>query len=73
MTGICSKHQTPASDCVLCNTDIRDVLPDYDKKIAEAEAAGRHTCVCGFEYFLTTDACPRCGRQNYCEIGHDGN
>ena len=39
-------------------------FPDWDKKAAEAEAAGLTTCKCGFEYYLTTDICPLCGERD---------
>ena len=34
---------------------------EYEAKVAEAEAAGRYTCPCGFVYYKTVDSCPRCG------------
>ncbi len=62
--SICSKHQKYDKDCKLCNTDIRELLPDFDKKLAEAKAAGEHTCEkCGFVYYLTVDYCPSCDTQ----------
>lgn len=62
MAGICSRHVDAEPGCELCAIDIRDVLPDYDKKLAEAKAAGEHKCECGFTYFKTTDTCPLCSR-----------
>jgi len=61
--SICSRHQKYQADCKLCNANPRDLFPDWDKKVAEAEAAGLYTCVCGYEYYLTTDSCPFCGEQ----------
>ncbi len=61
--SICSIHHEYNKDCKLCNTHPRDVFPDWDKKVAEAEAAGKTTCKCGFEYYLTTDSCPLCGER----------
>lgn len=63
MPSICSRHREPQPDCHLCQTDVRDVLPDYDKMTAEAETAGRHTCECGFVYYKTVSACPLCYRR----------
>lgn len=62
MSGICSAHQHYEPSCELCNTDVREVLPDYDRKKAEAEAAGEHDCECGFTYYKTTSFCPKCSR-----------
>jgi len=64
MSGLCSIHggRTVAT-CRACNADPRKVLPDWDKKCAEAEAAGTHRCTgCGFVFYLTTNDCPKCGR-----------
>ena len=61
MAGVCSRHMdTCDPDCPACNTTIRELLPDYDKKHAEALAAGQHTCICGFTYYFTTNLCPLC-------------
>jgi len=62
VSGICSQHQGYEPSCDLCNTDIREFLPDYDKKHAEAEAAGLHKCDCGFEHYRTISFCPMCSR-----------
>lgn len=63
MSGICSRHRHHESGCRLCNTEARDILPDFDRKLAEAEAAGRQKCPgCGFVYYRTVEACPLCGR-----------
>jgi len=62
MTSICSQHQHIDPDCAACNADIRDLLPDYDKKHAEALAAGLHDCECGFQYYKTVSFCPLCSR-----------
>lgn len=58
--SICSAHQTPDPNCRLCQIKAKDVLPNYAEKHAEAEAAGEHTCECGFVYYKTTDSCPLC-------------
>lgn len=61
---ICSKHREPVDGCKLCQVTARDVLPDYDAKLAEAKLAGSHKCEhCGFIYYLTSDVCPKCSRQ----------
>jgi len=60
--SICSQHREPDAACSLCQADIRDLLPDFDRKVAEAEAAGQQTCAaCGFVYYRTTWECPLCG------------
>lgn len=62
MAKICSMHQRFDPSCKLCNTDVRDLLPDYDRKMAEAKAAGTHVCEeCEFHYYKTVDLCPLCG------------
>jgi len=59
--SMCSIHQTPDPECDICKTDVRDALPDYDKKHAEAVKAGLYICKnCKFEYYKTTDTCPLC-------------
>jgi hypothetical protein len=59
--SICSAHQKPDPNCRLCQLHPRDLFPDWDKKVAEAEAAGTIKCrKCGFEFYLTTDICPKC-------------
>lgn len=62
MAGICSAHWGPEPEpgCAACAADIRDAFPYYDEMVARAEAAGRHTCECGFVYFKTTRICPLC-------------
>lgn len=62
MSGICSAHPWHEPDCDLCNTDIRELLPDYDAMIARSEAAGTHDCECGFTYYRVIDFCPLCSR-----------
>jgi hypothetical protein len=37
-----------------------DLLPDWDEKLKEAEAAGAVRCRCGFFYYRTAPACPLC-------------
>lgn len=61
MAGICSAHQGFDPDCRLCGLEGRDILPDYDAKMAEAEAAGRTTCACGYVHYRTISLCPLCG------------
>ncbi|KKL72493.1 hypothetical protein LCGC14_2084390 [marine sediment metagenome] len=69
MASICSKHQEADPDCDICKADIRDLLPNYDRKSAEAKAAGSIRCSkCDFEYYLTTHDCPLCGHR-YNHIG----
>lgn len=37
------------------------MFPDWERKVAEAEAAGTETCsACGFTYYRTTTCCPLC-------------
>lgn len=58
---ICSAHRRKDPNCEMCKLDIREVFPDYEKKHAEAIAAGLHKCTnCNFEYYKTTDMCPLC-------------
>jgi hypothetical protein len=61
MAGICSAHQKPDPSCRLCQTHPRELFPNWDAKVAEAKAAGTLKCrKCGFEFYLTTDMCPKC-------------
>lgn len=61
MAGICSAHQGYEPNCRLCNLTPRDLFPDWDEKLAEAKAAGEHTCEgCGFVYYKTAEFCPLC-------------
>lgn len=74
MTMMCSRHQEAREGCVACHTHPRDVLPDYDAKVAEAEAAGTTMCeLCGMVYYRTASICPLCsgrGPRCYaCEVG----
>lgn len=65
MSGICSEHQGHDPGCKLCNTDVRELLPDYDQKADEAERAGTRVCEfreCRFVFYRTTDCCPLCGK-----------
>lgn len=62
MSGICSRHQEFEPGCPLCAFDPTG-HPDFIRIEEEAKAAGTRFCFCGFEYFLTTDACPLCGRK----------
>jgi hypothetical protein len=62
--SICSMHQQHDPSCDLCNTDIKDVLPNYDEMLAKAEEAGLTTCVnCDFEFYKTTEICPKCSHK----------
>jgi hypothetical protein len=61
MAGICSIHKKPDPHCSLCKAHPRDIFPDWDAKLKEAEAAGTMRCaVCGFEFFRTINMCPKC-------------
>lgn len=61
MSGICSRHQENEPTCSACQAHPSDLLPDYDRKVAEAEAVGLVTCHhCEFRYYLTTWHCPKC-------------
>mgnify|MGYP005848947345 CR=1 FL=1 len=63
--SICSKHQEYNPDCKLCNTDIRELIPQYDQMVAEAENAGTNVCKkCDFKYYKTVNCCPKCGFQD---------
>jgi hypothetical protein len=63
MAGICSRHQGYDPNCKACKLTAADVLPNFKEKVAEAEAAGLVTCECGFNFYLTTLNCPKCGRK----------
>ncbi len=61
INGSCSVHQTPQPDCRRCQLHPRDLFPDWDKKVAEAKAAGSMHCPeCDFEFYLTSSFCPMC-------------
>ena len=63
MSGLCSRHKHHEPGCRLCNTSPTDIFPNWEQKVAEAEAAGKHRCMgCGFVYYLTVNACPKCCR-----------
>jgi uncharacterized OB-fold protein len=62
MASICSLHRDNNPDCPMCQASPTDLFPDYHEKLAEAEAAGRYTCRCGFVYYRTVDYCPLCSR-----------
>src|ERR1035437_1711517 len=71
MSSICSRHVVYDPDCQLCNTDIREVLPDYDQMVREAEAAGEVECgACGFCFYRTTPTCPLCSGWTWQDGGH---
>ena len=62
MVSICSAHRTRDMECPRCWVNIYNMFPDYDQKVAEAEAAGKYMCCkCNFVYYKTTDICPSCG------------
>jgi hypothetical protein len=61
MAGICSMHREMKDDCKLCNTDIKDLIPNIEQLREEAKKAGTALCSCGFVYYLTADTCPKCG------------
>lgn len=65
MAGICSAHWgSSVKGCVACNSSPRDLFPDWDEKLAEAEAAGTHKCTgCGFVFYRTVDVCPKCDQE----------
>ena len=62
MSGICSAHQDNDPNCATCQATMKDLFPDWDKKVAEAIKAGRFQCICNFVYYLTTASCPLCSR-----------
>lgn len=71
MSGICSRHRGYDPDCHQCNTDIREVLPDYDEKCREAEEAGKVDCgACGFTFYRTTPTCPACCSWTWLDGGY---
>jgi uncharacterized paraquat-inducible protein A len=61
--GICSKHMRKRDpNRKLYQTDIREVIPNYDQLVSDAQAAGERTCHrCQFVHYRTTDRCPKCG------------
>jgi hypothetical protein len=72
MAGICSAHggEEAVEGCAACHATPRDLFPnDWDRMVAEAEAAGLAVCECGFEFYLTTTVCPRCGSTKYTKMG----
>lgn len=72
MSGICSRHWNYDPDCRMCNTDVRELLPDYDEKVREAEEAGKVDCgACGFTFYRTTKTCPLCSRWTWLDDGHE--
>jgi hypothetical protein len=63
MAGVCSAHfgDVPVAGCGPCHTTPGDLFPNWDEKVAEAEAKGEHTCAkCQFVFYLTVDTCPLC-------------
>ena len=64
MSGICSRHKKHNPNCNLCNAIPQDILPDYNKKVADAEAAGTHMCTkCSYVFYLTVNYCPQCNKK----------
>lgn len=62
MAGICSAHTHKEPGCRLCAMHPRDLFPDWDEKVKDAERAGLHACRnCKFEFYRTTEMCPKCG------------
>jgi hypothetical protein len=63
MAKICSRHIEADPDCAACNIPDDDpfmlMLEESRKK---SEAAGKHTCECGFVYYKVVDSCPLCNR-----------
>jgi hypothetical protein len=63
MAGLCSIHQKADPSCSLCQAHPRDIFPNWDEKLKQAKAAGTVKCSnCGFEFFRTVIACPKCNR-----------
>jgi hypothetical protein len=59
---MCSAHRQPMPGCVACHTQPREVFPDWDRKLAEAEASGQWQCPKdGFEWYGTIKECLICG------------
>lgn len=73
MSGLCSAHQDHVSGCLACEAKPEDLFPDWQEMLAEAHAAGKHTCDCGFEFYKTTNICPLCGKDSLIWLGkvHD--
>jgi hypothetical protein len=62
MAGICSAHKHLEPGCELCKTHPRAIFPNWDAMVARAKAAGTQKCAkCKFEFYRTTDMCPKCG------------
>jgi len=67
MAGLCSRHHPNlgvVEGCDLCHASPADLFPDWEERLAEAKAAGLHTCErCSFEYYqyyFTSHICPLC-------------
>jgi hypothetical protein len=61
MAGLCSTHRKADPDCALCKAHPREIFPNWDEKLKEAQAAGTTRCsACSFEYFRTVLSCPKC-------------
>ena len=66
MSGICSQHRHHEPGCRLCGKTPADIFgtESWTRKLAEAEAAGKHKCGgCGFVFYLTVNACPLCTKK----------
>jgi hypothetical protein len=52
----------PVPGCAACGATPHDLFPDWDEKVAKAEAAGTYRCDnCAFVFYKTTAHCPSCG------------
>lgn len=61
--SICSEHQEKQAGCTICQATIYNIFPaeEVERAHAAAEAAGQTVCKgCGFAFYLTVKACPRC-------------
>jgi hypothetical protein len=67
VAGICSAHMgdEPVEGCSACHAIPSDLFPRWGAMVVEADLAGKAICECGFEFYLTTPACPLCGSRNY--------
>lgn len=62
MSGICSAHQTFKPGCGMCECDLTTNRA-FIAEVKRAKQLGLHKCECGFEYFKTVNACPKCGKK----------
>lgn len=66
MSGICSAHHPslePIEGCAACHASLEDLFGVSEVAQMRAEAAGKFTCDCGFEYYKTVGACPLCEKE----------